>query len=194
MPAFGCRYLFSIFIFLNTQWNIKKKSTIHFKNNNNKKRLCVSLWFLFYWINFSLFLVLLNGYDEVKWPIRDEKSSYNAQRCEKEKTKRREAKRKKVQTHTMWIMIAHHSMWYYSFLFFIFFLGKIQKEKEREQKGDRGWELRDIILHIFNRIQYTVQWNVICKTAREILLAQQFVKEKRILEQKKIKNRIGNNK
>lgn len=186
---------FLFFVFLNWQWIVKR--------NHEKKIVCIALIF---YILFNQFLCVCMSFSlslssslsyflewlwvEVKWPVRDEKSikniyTHNAQRCEKSTTntttRRKEMEgeesgEKIVQTHTMWIMIAHHSMFYDSFISFFFIFGKKLQEKtmnrkrEREREKERGvWEVkRHNTLYTRHSIQsdtvYCItEWNVICK-------------------------------
>lgn len=100
----------------------------------------------------------------------------------KDVKKKREEKEKRPDTHD--VNDNRSSFDALLFFYFLLFLGILEKEKERGLK-ERSWDLRDIQS---DTVYYTL-WNVICKTAREILLAQQqFGKEKRTLENKKQKH------
>lgn len=104
---------------------------------------------------------------------------YNAQKCEKKKYKRDDTKRGKrakqiVQTHTMWIMIAHHSMLYYSFISYLFLGGRMQNGNAKgKRKGTKFWDVKrhNTMLHIHSIGSDTLywywlsitEWNVICK-------------------------------
>lgn len=196
MPAFfslSLNFLLLLFCFvLNWQWNIKRNQQFISNFFVCEQRLCASLWFLyillnqfvFLFLSFFLFHPFQNGCDAVKWPMRDEKPS-NTQ-CTKmwniQTTTMRRREEEAVQTHTMWIMIAHHSMFYDFVYFHTFFLGSQPKDNAWGRKG-AGLRIKrhnTLLLQptnqrTFDRI-HTVCWVSemwSAKTAREILFGIQ---------------------